>query len=179
MRLFFALELPGELALQIADWRQRQLPDLGRPVPPANFHLTLAFLGELGEAQLEQLCLATDQMLTQRGFETADIALDRMGYWPKPGIYWLGPEQWPESLDQLAAALAARGSAVGAKRKRGKFRPHLTLFRGCQQAPPAPTATGNFSLPYEGFSLLESRTGRQGVSYHAIAHWNISPHSGC
>ena len=179
MRLFFALELPGALALEIADWRQRQLPALGRPVPPANFHITLAFLGELGESQLEQLCLATDDLLQQHPFEAGKIILDQVGYWPKPGIYWLGPTRWPESLTLLAGKLAGKGTAVGAKRRRGHFRPHVTLFRGCDAPPPAPSGGCNFSLPYEGFSLMESRPGRQGVSYSHLCQWDFSTLSGC
>ncbi|RLQ21986.1 RNA 2',3'-cyclic phosphodiesterase [Seongchinamella sediminis] len=173
MRLFFALELPGELAIQIADWRQRQLPALGRPVPPANFHITLAFLGELGEKQLEQLCLATDELVAQGRFEAGEIILDQVGYWPKPGIYWLGPKHWPDSLGQLADTLARRGNALGAKRKRGQFRPHLTLFRGCQAPPPAAAELGDFPLPYHGFTLLESRAGRNGVRYSPVARWHF------
>ncbi|TDG14830.1 RNA 2',3'-cyclic phosphodiesterase [Seongchinamella unica] len=179
MRLFFALELPGNLALKIADWRQRQLPVLGRPVPPANFHITLAFLGEMREPQLEQLCAQTDELLERRTFTSAEIHLDQVGYWPRPGIYWLGPQRWPETLDELAGALSTRGNAVGARRKRGDFRPHLTLFRGCEEAPPAPTAGCSFGLPYRGFSLMESRNGRQGVSYNSIARWNFSSLNGC
>lgn len=173
MRLFFALELPGDLAMQIDDWRQRQLPSMGRPVPPANFHITLAFLGELSEPRLERLGRATDELVEQRRFGADELVLDQVGYWPRPGVFWLGPGHWSPSLDQLAGALAQRGNAVGAKHKRGDYRPHLTLFRGCQQPPPAPADIGSFRLGYSGFALMESRDGRQGVSYSSIAHWQI------
>lgn len=179
MRLFFALELPGSLVIQIDDWRQQQLPPAGRPVPAANFHITLAFIGELSEQRLEQLCRETDRLLEQRQFVGGELILDQVGYWPKPGILWLGPGQWSPSLNTLAGALANRGNAVGSKRKRGDYRPHLTLSRGCQEPPAAPTHMGNFSFSYGGFALLESRSGRQGVSYSSVAEWQLSPHNGC
>ena len=47
-RLFFAIELPGDVQQQIVHWRAASFPgDAGRPVAAANLHLTLAFLGEL------------------------------------------------------------------------------------------------------------------------------------
>ena len=51
MRVFFGLELDASTTLAIADWRDRQLACAGRPVPPANFHITLAFIGELPESR--------------------------------------------------------------------------------------------------------------------------------
>ena len=179
MRLFFALELPGKLAMQIDDWRQRQLPPAGRPVPAANFHITLAFIGELSERRLEQLCLETDTLLKQHQFVGDELMLDQVGYWPKPGILWLGPKRWSASLNTLAGALATRGNAVGSKRKRGDYRPHLTLCRGCQDPPAAPAHMGNFGFSYSGFTLLESRSGRQGVSYSSVAEWQLLPHNRC
>ena len=47
MRTFFALELLGKTAIQVSDWRDRQFGPVGRAVPPANFHITLAFIAEL------------------------------------------------------------------------------------------------------------------------------------
>lgn len=47
MRLFFGLGLSGRDAMAIAQWRTSMLPPLAKPVPVANLHLTLAFLGEV------------------------------------------------------------------------------------------------------------------------------------
>lgn len=179
MRLFFALELPGKLALQIDEWRHQHLPPTGRPVPAENFHITLAFLGDLNEQRLEQLCPETDNLLEQREFTGSELVLDEVGYWPKPGIFWLGPSQWPQSLNTLAGALANRGNAVGSKRKRGDYRPHVTLCRACHEPPPAPTQLCSFSLGYSGFALMESRNSRRGVSYNSIAQWQFTPRNGC
>ena len=44
LRLFFALPCPPEQATAICRWRDEQALQ-GRPVPPQNLHLTLAFLG--------------------------------------------------------------------------------------------------------------------------------------
>jgi RNA 2',3'-cyclic 3'-phosphodiesterase len=174
VRLFFALEPPADLAIQISDWRDRQLAAPGRPVPPGNFHITLAFLGDATEQQLERLCLETDAMLSRRTFAGASLALNQVGYWHKPGICWLGPSTWPDSLVSLAGALGDRGTAAGLRRKRGDYSPHLTLYRGCQTPPPAPTCQPDFHWRYQYFQLLESRQGSQGVSYHPLAEWTLA-----
>ena len=82
MRLFYALEVPGELAVAIADWRQQQLPPAGREVPLANFHITLAFLGEVAENRLEQLCTDTEHRLGTSALGPNQIPLDQLGFWP-------------------------------------------------------------------------------------------------
>jgi len=173
MRTFLALELPGETAMQIADWRDRQFGPVGRAVPPANFHITLAFIGELSEGRLERLCLATDEWLDGAGLAGGKLLLNCTGYWPKPGIYWLGPDEWPEALSQLAGKLRQLATTAGARRDRSSFRPHVTLFRNCSTAPPV-TAPA-ISLPYSHFTLFESRQGKAGVSYHPLQHWELSP----
>ncbi len=136
MRLFFAL-LPGpDLAREIADWRERSISADGRPVPLANLHITLAFLGELSHHRLDPLCQAADELLTAPGLHLQTLRLNETGYWPRPGILWLGPSHWEGALANLAGQLQSRGALAGGKVKRGAYRPHLTLFRGCDQPPP-------------------------------------------
>ena len=156
MRLFFALELPAATAVAIDSWRQRHLPLAARPIPPANYHLTLAFLGEVPQRDLEALCGAVDSQQAAHALPAFKLTLDEVGYWPRPGILWLGPSHWPGALDRLAtslAPLARRG------RERRRYQPHLSLYRRCQQAPPAPSRPPGFSIGFEHFSLLGSRQG--------------------
>tara|TARA_R110002073_G_scaffold11758_6_gene53002 strand:- start:9020 stop:9544 length:525 start_codon:yes stop_codon:yes gene_type:complete len=173
MRVFFGLELAPSTSLQISDWRDRQLTCDGRPVPPANFHITLAFIGALDNAAMERLCLSVDGWQAQQRNQSATLQLDCTGYWHKQRVYWLGPQHWPESLTRLAQKLNTLGSAAGAKRDRNPFRPHITLFRGCSSAPPAPVQAPALSMHYAAFALFESRQGRQGVSYHVLEEWRL------
>lgn len=134
MRLFFALECPAKTAVAIADWRDRQLPALSGPVAMANFHITLAFLGAVDEHSLERLCLAVDERAPSAA---GSLLLDQTGYWPRPQILWLGPTQWPLSLEQLSAGLHKLGRRGRGKQGSG-FQPHITLFRQCQLPPRPP-----------------------------------------
>jgi 2'-5' RNA ligase len=173
MRVFFGLELDGATALHIANWRERQLACVGTPVPPANFHITLAFIGALEEAAIERLCLSVDEWLARTALPGATLQLDTTGYWPKPGIYWLGPGSWPEHLARLAQKLGSLGSAAGAKRERNPFQPHITLYRQCSVPPPAPAHAPSLSMHYADFALFESRQGKRGVSYHVLQDWAL------
>ena len=173
MRVFFGLELDAKSALQIADWRDRQFNLAGRPVPPANFHVTLAFVGEISESALERLCLSVDKWLEQDSVRGGRFELEYTGYWHKPGIYWLGPAACPEQLSRLAGKLAGLATKAGGKRDRSNFQPHITLFRRCNAAPPAPAVIPRITLAYKHFALFESRQGKRGVSYHPLQYWHL------
>ncbi|HEY6130518.1 MAG TPA: RNA 2',3'-cyclic phosphodiesterase [Halioglobus sp.] len=176
MRVFFGLEVDATTAVRVADWRDRTLASVGRPVSPSNFHITLAFIGPLSDTAIARLCLALDEWLARNAVCGASLHLDCTGYWPRPGIYWLGPTSWPEHLTRLARKLNSLGSAVGGKRERNPFQPHITLFRRCATAPPAPTVTPSITLDYQHCALFESRQGRQGVSYHVLQDWELPTH---
>jgi 2'-5' RNA ligase len=173
MRLFFGLSTPAELAMAVADWRDRECPAAGRPVPPANFHVTLAFIGELPEIALERLAAAVDEWTTRERPTAGALNLDHTGYWQPPGIYWLGPSTWPTGLDRMAARLRGAGQAAGGKKDRNRFQPHITLYRSCRQAPAAPATIPHFGFAYDHITLYESRQGRRGVSYHPVAEWPL------
>ena len=50
LRLFLALQLPGDAVATLVEWLARELR--GRIVPPGNLHLTLAFLGSRPAVEL-------------------------------------------------------------------------------------------------------------------------------
>ena len=62
---------------------------------------------------------------------------------------------------------------AGGKKDRNRFQPHISLYRGCKQAPAAPAVAPDFSLSYDHLTLFESRQGRRGVSYHPVAEWPL------
>ncbi len=170
MRLFFGLATPPETAVAIADWRDRRFPASGRPVPAANLHITLAFLGDISEHRLERLCGAVDTLAPTGPLA---VELDRVGYWPRTGICWLGPCQWPGAMDSLAAKLGGIGTAQGGKRSRRRYTPHITLYRGCEVPPPAPLEAPAFRLTFDHFHLYESRRDARGAVYSSLESWDL------
>lgn len=170
MRSFFGLGTAPQDAMAITTWREGKFPTAGRPVPASNLHITLAFLGDISEHRLEPLCSAVDA-LDPPG--PLCLSLDQVGYWPKPGICWLGPGEWPDAMTELALKLAAIGAAQGGKRSRRRFRPHITLYRGCGTPPPAPLEMPVFTLTYDHFTLYQSRLDPHGAVYSVMESWAL------
>lgn len=174
MKLFFGLALEPELALAIADWRDRQFGFSARPVPVANFHITLAYAGELSVLDSDILCEQVDSWHAKGKFRSGQLLLDQTGYWASPGIYWLGPAEATPALASAAAKLDSLIAARGARpQRRKKFQPHITLFRQCEEAPPMPAQPPSFEFAYRSFSLFESRRLRQGVAYEELHSWPL------
>lgn len=174
MRLFFALEAEPDTALAITHWRDTRVVADGRPVPAANFHITLAFVGDLPHAKSEHLADSVDNWVADATPVGGDLTLDSPGYWPKAGIFWLGPAHWPEALDGLAGKLRSLAGAAGARKDGKAFRPHVTLYRRCAQPPAAPTTLPAIRWHYSHCSLMESVQGRSGVHYRPLASWALS-----
>ena len=173
MRVFFGIEPDQATALAISDWRDRQFGRAGRPVPVANLHMTLAFAGELSVAAIDGLCEAVESGLGSTSLPGTVLALDTTGYWPGPGIYWLGPGSWPDSLEAQARKLRQLVVGAGARRDRRTFQPHITLFRQCSEAPPLPARMPAAVLDYREIALYESRPLRDGVAYHVLQAWPL------
>ena len=176
MRLFFALDLTSAAKLEIDSWRDRSFRELSasgmaRPVPPGNFHITLAFIGDMDERKLESLCDGVDQWLEQAPPAQGSLSLSQVGYWQRQGILWLGPEHCPDSLIQLAGMLQGLSRRTGGKRESKEFMPHVTLFRRCKVPPPSSLQPPEVRLDYAEFALFESSQGKQSVRYQALQFW--------
>ena len=175
MRVFFGLEPDETSRLAIADWQSLNQPHDARPVPAANLHMTLAFIGEVGNSRLEKICKRTDKQLAEKPVPAFDLVLDSVGYWPKQQLWWIGPTEQPAPLLQLASQLRNISRRYNNSDGKKRFRPHMTLARRCASPPPAAIQAPEFPLRFESFALLESRRGRSGgVSYHPLAEWPLA-----
>ena len=177
-RLFFAIAASAGAAMRIADWRDRYAHCDGNPVPPENFHMTLAFIGELHTSKIEILTQATDDLLARQTMAGGPLTLDQTGYWSKPGIFWLGPTSWPDALSALAQDLRSLVSASGGKRDRNPFQPHITLFRRCNAPPSQPLSQPDIEFHLDHLALFESVQARQGVRYQALCEWSLGHFTG-
>lgn len=124
MRSFVGLPVPEPLlpALLAA---QAQVPQ-GREVPEDNLHLTLAFLGDVDPASLEELDLA----LEGRRLPVAEVALAGLATFGDPRPKVLAAEVvLSPSLKALRRLIAAAVRAAGLAMPAERFRPHITLRR--------------------------------------------------
>ncbi|MBB4891855.1 2'-5' RNA ligase [Streptomyces olivoverticillatus] len=133
MRLFVAVIPPSaaidELAAEVAQLRAALPERRGRLrwTEPANWHFTLAFLGETDEALLPEL----DERLSRAAHRHPAHEL-RFASGGRFGdrILWVGATGSLETLGGLARSARAAARRAGVPMDDAKpFRPHLTLAR--------------------------------------------------
>jgi len=168
-RLFLALWPDDALRHRIAEVATAYRISGGRPVPRANRHITLAFLGSLDVERRRCVERVADAVRVP-AFE---LWLDRLGFWPRPGgILWLGSSEPPEALGRLVAHLCDGISICGVERDRRPFHAHLTLMRRVERAvrldPPVP-----MRWPVGDFVLCESVTDPSGARYQILKRWRL------
>lgn len=167
-RLFFALNPPGAVRDEVFAV-QRSLALEARPVPPANFHVTLAFLGMQPARVIADARGAAARLAMPR----CEVVLDHIGRFQQAGVLWLGASEVPSALRDfqrdLVGALLEAG--IGYDRKPWKF--HLTLYRKMRTASPKLDPVAIRWCP-DGFSLVESFSVRSGVEYHDVGYWKTA-----
>lgn len=180
-RLFVAIPLPSDLAQRVAALVPDQ-PALRR-VDAALLHFTLAFIGSLPEARVEEVASAvTSAGHAARAFR---VHLDEVGRFPPSG-----PQRvvWAGSGDPAAAArIVELGAGVRAELARRSIpfdakplRPHVTLARVRDAATPADLAAvrealGHVRVPADlsfdarSVHVMESVLGPKGPRYTSRA----------
>lgn len=171
MRLFVALDLPGDVRAALAAWADAAAPAAVRRVPAQSLHLTLAFLGTREEAEAR----AVGGLLAQAARPLpAQHAAGALWLPPRrPGVLTvaLRPD---DALAALQAGLVtALQVAIGFEPERRAFRPHVTVGRVRRGTridarrpldPPAPALS--FRAP--GLTLYRSHTGAGGARYEPL-----------
>jgi len=143
MRAFFAVDLPGDLAAAAADAQAAfEGADGLRFVDPEQTHVTLKFLGEIGEGDdtdTDDTTPALDDVIAagERAVETAGVgpfecAVRGFGAFPSLdyiSVVWAGIEAGSAELTALHEALEAETTALGVDPEDHAFTPHVTLAR--------------------------------------------------
>ncbi len=172
MRAFFGLSVEPKVKLAIQAWRDKALPQLDHPVNAANFHVTLAFLGQITNKDVENLEQGIDSMSAIHNFT---VQLNHLGYWAKPKALWLGCQQVDAAHICLAKQLQAISKKAGLVMPQQDYVAHLTLARKCQSNPPAALIDPNFSWQVANFHLFESLSTHTGVVYVIRKTWPLAP----
>ncbi|WP_434134289.1 RNA 2',3'-cyclic phosphodiesterase [Pseudomonas luteola] len=165
MRMFFALPCPASVVARVVAWRKEQGMD-GRLVPPENLHMTLAFLGEILEEQIDALMALGDHI----PFEPCTVVLDRVERWHQ-GLISMIASQTPVPLVSLVDDLNLGLKSLGVPLDRRPFVPHLTAARKSRYRP-----NGLLSLawPVERFALFVSESSQGSVQYRALKEWTVA-----
>lgn len=167
-RLFFALPVSDAQRHALAQWRRGLNLRNGKPVPAANFHVTLLFLGDVDAAQVPAICAAVDQLPLPA--TAPRLLLDRLQVWQRASALVLEAQQTPAALLQLVYGLQQALLPLGVAAASRDYRPHLTLTRDFRGQPPEASSAPDFYLAARHFTLYESRKG----AYWPLAQWPLS-----
>ncbi len=121
-RLFLAL-LPDNLLIKQLARLQKNIP--GRKTPPENLHMTLAFLGNQPDSVVSELADFLDRL----EFSPFSLSLDKIGWFPKIRLGWIGPTTVSAALTRLHRITHRFLVPAYITDKKETFRPHITLAR--------------------------------------------------
>lgn len=98
-------------------------------VEPENVHITLKFLGDTNESQIDEI----DKIMKDavKGIDPFNIQLKGAGVFPNPNyikVIWVGIKQG-EPIGVIASKIDERLSKMGFKKEKRGFSPHLTIAR--------------------------------------------------
>lgn len=190
MRLFAALELPDNIQLALDKWWIETIPHLGsawRQVPSKNWHITLAFYGDIHQRSCHELSETLEEISSDiRPFR---LRLNDFGVFPRaarPRVFWAGVQdvETHQPMLYLARRCHRAGQQTLKKNsaKRTPFIGHVTLARcrdvnayragndshwGSIITPPAVEWTA------DSLTLFSSKLKPDGAHYQALAQFSF------
>lgn len=175
LRLFFAL-WPGEShRAALARAAAAAIAQVaGRPVPPGNLHVTLAFLGRVAGRDFARLVALGGQ----ESWPNVGLDFGPVEYWAKPKVVVAMPDTVPAAGQAIVDRLWQGLTPLGFVREPRPWRPHLTLVRRVTRPPPE-----NLKLvsipddprePAWRLALVDSIAGPEGPRYKPLADWPLA-----
>jgi len=166
VRLFFALWPSPETAQALAAWAAEvQRACGGRAVETPNIHLTLAFLGDADPDKAS----AAARRVSGTSFELP-ITIGK--YWKHNRIVWVGPQEMPSALGQLAERLQLELFRDGFILDRRPFAAHITLLRKAARPQVLPELPP-LAWPAREFVLVSSTPANSGSRYEIIERFPL------
>ncbi|MGH2785964.1 MAG: RNA 2',3'-cyclic phosphodiesterase [Actinomycetota bacterium] len=179
MRLFVAVDLPAT----VKDELDRVITELRPAIPNAkwvprdNLHLTLSFLGEVGDDRVEPIVDALRDAVSSISPIPARLA--GSGAFPsarRARVLWAGLES--EGLPALAEATAEALVPMGFPRESRSWTAHLTVARFREPANVGsllPLRLEELSLEVAELTLFRSRLARPAPRYEPVIRVPLGP----
>ena len=169
MRLFVAAELPEPVAGALARWRPRD--DGLRPVAVEALHVTLAFLGERDEEEVE----AIGAVVRGAARPVGSLAVDEALWLPprRPRVLAVRLADGDGALGALQADVAdGLEAATSWRREKRPFLPHVTVARvrhGARAGGELPAVPELGAFAATAVTLFHSRLSPKGAHYEPLA----------
>jgi 2'-5' RNA ligase len=183
LRLFVALDVPDAVrqSLGALTAKLRAIYPDAKWVRLEGVHVTLKFIGEVPDAQVEQIRAALEAVEAHGPIE---LHFRGLGFFPspqRPRVFWAGIEAGAE-LSRMAADIENRLERLGIPREKRDFHPHLTLARfestrGVDRLRAAISEAGSAdfgSVTADAFHLYQSVLKRSGAEYTRLATYALT-----
>jgi 2'-5' RNA ligase len=178
LRTFVAVEVPNDIKAALV----RTVEPLARRfrlrwTRPEGWHLTLKFLGERTQDEVDRIIAVTEAVAAQ--IKPYEAALGGWGAFPtekRPRVLWLGTAAGSGELAHGAAALDAKLAEAGFPAEKKQFHPHLTIARvedsqagadAMNELQAHPFVSRPF--PVDRIVVFRSILDRGGARYHPLA----------
>jgi RNA 2',3'-cyclic 3'-phosphodiesterase len=179
IRSFVGIAIPEDVAGALQA-QQAGLP-VGRAVPPENFHITLAFLGEHPMPVVEDVHFAL-QAISAPAFPVKLDGIGLVGDRSRTVQALARPEP---RLTHLRARVLDAARGAGLPLGRSRFQPHVTLARipngiagedivRLEAFVGQRTGFALAPFPVGAFALYRSRLGRSGATYEEMAAYPLT-----
>ncbi len=132
MRLFVALDITDDIRNRISRFLEGVrgfAPDV-RWVRPESLHVTLKFIGERSDEDVDRI----KETLAKVAGDRIEMNFCGYGFFPgarEPRVFWIGIEA-SSKLVSLAATVDAKLASLAIPQEEHAFSPHLTLARGAR-----------------------------------------------
>ncbi|MCS7151875.1 MAG: RNA 2',3'-cyclic phosphodiesterase [Endomicrobia bacterium] len=134
MRTFIAVELEKNILDTIGDFIFKTYREIDSNkiswVKKENLHITLKFLGEINEKQVEVVKSVLDSVV--KNIKEFKIIIEGIGVFPKidfPRVLWLGIKDGAQKISELANFIDNELSNKGFAKEQKEFVAHLTIAR--------------------------------------------------
>ena len=185
MRLFVAVVPPPKVVEHLAEFVEprRSYPDEDlRWAAEENWHITLAFLGEVPEYKLDDLAERLERAAGRQ--KPIDLQLGGSGAFPSVAearVLWTGVRDEAKALPHLARTTRGAANKAGVTVDGRKFTPHVTLARLRRPVDVARWVRifdGYQGPPWtaQGIELISSRLGEgpsHGSAYDTVGEWSL------
>ena len=158
-RLFLAL-WPSEKNIRELLYLQSTCLGGGVNISPENFHLTILFLGDISCKSYDHLVIRLRNIHEQ----SFCVTLDRIGFFGKRALLWVGPAKIPSELKKLYINTRKCAQECGISDLSKQYMPHVSLLKNLKYPILSPDLS---SIKWElrEFHLVESRPDGDRVSY--------------
>jgi RNA 2',3'-cyclic 3'-phosphodiesterase len=165
IRLFCALDLPGEARARLAAWAAERLHGRGRLVPAENLHVTLAFLGHRPGGELAPI--TGELRAASAGARPAELRPLRYGETRSVGMIVLA--DMGGRATALAEDLQTRLERLGVYRRELRpWLPHVTVLRRPERGGDRPELANTCSIHVVRSALYRSSLAAGGARYDAL-----------